>query len=105
MARNKLAGTKTGKSKSAKHYQENPEAAAKKDAYNTKYHNTSKRKKYRAGLNRKNHERGTYGNGDGKDLSHTTGGKLVQEDQSTNRKRNRGKKKKGGKRYPSLPKY
>jgi hypothetical protein len=43
---------------------------------------------YRVKLNQENRKRGTYGNGDGKDLSHTTSGKLVQEDQSTNRARN-----------------
>ena len=37
MARNGLAGTKTGKSKTAKYYQANPEARKKKDAYNKKY--------------------------------------------------------------------
>ena len=31
MARNKLAGTKVGNSKSAKYYQDNPEAKKKKD--------------------------------------------------------------------------
>jgi hypothetical protein len=92
--RNSLAGTKRGTSKSAKYFQENPEARAKKDAYNTEYHKTSERKKYRAGLNKANRNSGTYGNGDGKDMSHGKGG-LKKEKQSTNRARNgRGNNKK-----------
>lgn len=93
MARNKLAGTKRGKSKSAIYFQNNPEAKAKKDAYNKKYGGTTKRKKYRTKLNAENRRRGTYGNGDGKDLSHSKSGKLTQEKQSINRARNgRGKR-------------
>jgi hypothetical protein len=88
MARNKLAGTKKGKSESAKYFQDNPEAKAKKDAYNKKYHSSEKRKKYRTLLNKINRKKGTYGNGDGKDESHTKSGKTVQEKQSTNRARN-----------------
>lgn len=88
MARNKLAGTKKGKSDSAKYYQSHPEARKKKDAYNKKYHSTEERKQYRAELNRENRKDGTYGNGDGKDQSHTKSGKLVHEKQSKNRARN-----------------
>lgn len=39
-------------------------------------------------LVKENRKRGTYGNGDGKDLSHTADGKLVQEAASKNRARN-----------------
>lgn len=85
--RNKLAGSQKGKSKSAKYFREHPEAKAKKDAYNTEYHKTGKRKKYRAKLNKANRGEGTYGNGDGKDMSHGKGG-LKKEKQSTNRARN-----------------
>lgn len=88
MARNKLAGTKKGKSKSAAYFQNNPEARKKKDAYNKKYHQSPKRKKYRAALNKANRKAGTYGNGDGKDVSHTKGGGTTSESQSSNRKRN-----------------
>lgn len=88
MARNSLAGTKTGKSKSAKYFQNNPEAKAKKDAYNKEYHSTPERKKYRAELNKANREAGTYGNKDGKDMSHTKSGKVVKESQGKNRARN-----------------
>jgi len=82
-----------GKSKSAKYYAANPDAREKKNAYNKEYHSTDKRKSYRASLNRANRKAGTYGNGDGKDMSHTKSGKLVKESQSSNRARNgQGKK-------------
>ena len=86
--RNTLAGTKTGTSRSAKYFQNNPEAREKKNEYNKKYHSTDERKAYRAGLNKANKESGTYGNKDGKDKSHTKSGKLVSEGQSKNRARN-----------------
>ena len=35
---------------------------------------------------------GTYGNGDGKDMSHTKAGRIVKERASRNRARNRGRK-------------
>ncbi len=44
--------------------------------------------KKRVQLNRENRRRGTYGNGDGKDLSHGADGSLVQESKSKNRSRN-----------------
>jgi hypothetical protein len=80
------------KSKSKIFYDNNPDSKEKKAGYDSEYHKTPKRKKYRAKLNKENYKRGTYGNGDGKDVSHTKGGKLVLENQSTNRARNRGKK-------------
>jgi len=97
MPRNKLAGTKKGQSKSAKYFRNNPEAKAKKDAYNKEYHATEKRKKYRAKLNKENRKAKTYGNGDSKDMSHTKSGKVVKESQSKNRARN-GKNKKSTKK-------
>jgi hypothetical protein len=86
--RNKLAGKSTGKSKSAKYFAANPEARAKKNAYNKEYHSSEERNKYRAELNMANRKAGTYGNGDGKDMSHTKDGKLTKENQSSNRRRN-----------------
>ena len=85
---NTLKGTKTGKSPSAKYYQNNPEAKAKKKAYDKKYHSTPERRKYRAELNRANKKAGTYGNKDGSDMSHTKSGRLVKEKASKNRARN-----------------
>jgi len=86
--RNTLAGTKTGTSRSAKYFQNNPETREKKNEYKKKYHSTDERKEYRAGLNKANKDAGTYGNKDGKDKSHTKSGKLVSESQSKNRARN-----------------
>jgi len=60
--------------------------------YDKKYQATAERKKYRVELNKENRNAGTYGNKDGKDMSHTKSGKLVKEAQSKNRARNRGKK-------------
>ena len=52
-----------------------------------KYGKSEKAKKYRAQLNKYNRDKGTYGNGDGKDASHK-GGKIVGfEDESKNRGR------------------
>ena len=52
-----------------------------------KFQSSTKAKKYRAELNKYNRQKGTYGNGDGKDASHK-GGKIVGfEKESTNRGR------------------
>ena len=52
-----------------------------------KFQASTKAKKYRAELNKYNRQKGTYGNGDGKDASHK-GGKIVGfEKESTNRGR------------------
>jgi len=57
-----------------------------KDEYK-KFQSSKKAKKYRAELNKYNRQKGTYGNGDGKDASHK-GGKIVGfEAQSKNRGR------------------
>ena len=57
-----------------------------KDEYK-KFQSSKKSKKYRAELNKYNRQKGTYGNGDGKDASHK-GGKIVGfESQSKNRGR------------------
>jgi hypothetical protein len=56
--------------KTKKFYEENPDSYEKKKAYDKKYHSTRERKQYRAFLNKKNRQAGTYGNGDGKDYDH-----------------------------------
>jgi hypothetical protein len=57
-----------------------------KDEYK-KFQSSTKSKKYRAELNKYNRDKGTYGNGDGKDASHK-GGKIVGfESESKNRGR------------------
>lgn len=67
-------------------------ATGRKYDYDKEYQSSPDRKKYRVELNKENRKAGTYGNKDGKDMSHTKSGKLVKEAQSKNRARNRGKK-------------
>lgn len=57
-------------------------------SYDKSYQKTPARKKYRAELNSANRKAGTYGNKDGKDMSHTKKGKMVKECQCKNRARN-----------------
>ena len=71
--RNKLAGK--GKKR----------ASAAKKRYDSAYHSTKGRIKYRSSLNKANRKRP---NKKGYDKSHTKSGKLVNEKQSTNRSRN-----------------
>jgi len=84
--RNNLAGEYTGKSESSRYFARNPEARRKKNAYNKAYHATDARKAYRAELNAANRRMGSEG--DGKDVSHTKGGRMVLERASSNRARN-----------------
>lgn len=65
-----------------------PERRAKKLAYDTEYQSTEKRKNYRVSLNKANKDAGTYGNGDGMDMSHTKIGGMVKENMMSNRGRN-----------------
>ena len=60
----------------------------KKLEYDKKYQASEERKNYRVELNRANRKAGTYGNGDGKDMSHTKVGSLILESQKRNRARN-----------------
>ena len=57
-----------------------------KDEYK-KFQSSKKAKKYRAELNKYNRQKGTYGNGDGKDASHKRGKIVGFEAQSKNRGR------------------
>jgi hypothetical protein len=65
-----------------------PERIAKKLAYDKKYQDNPKRVKYRQQLNKANRDAGTYGNGDGMDMSHTKAGRIVKENKMSNRARN-----------------
>jgi hypothetical protein len=85
MARNRLAGTKRGKSRTARYYQTHPEAAKKRDKYNKKYHSTPARKKYRAVLQAINRKNGTHGNLDELDVAHISKDETKSQDQSKNR--------------------
>lgn len=73
-------------SKSALHYRRNKKSREKKKKYDTEYHKTTSRKKYRAKLNRERRRRNLKGNPN--DLSHTKSGKLVLESKKKNRARN-----------------
>ena len=68
-----------------------------KDEYK-KFQSSEKMRKYRSELNRYNREKGTYGNGDGKDASHEDGKIVGMEDQSINRGRAEASRLKGSKR-------
>ena len=68
-----------------------------KDEYK-KFQSSEKMRKYRAELNRYNREKGTYGNGDGKDASHKDGKIVGMEDQSINRGRSEKSRLVGSKR-------
>ena len=56
-------------------------------SYQKRYDATSMQIKKRAALNKENRKRGTYGNGDGKDVSHKKNGKTFLEKASKNRAR------------------
>lgn len=73
--------------KTAKYYKENPEARAKKKAYDTKYHTTPERVNYREELNAANRKAGSK-KGDGKDMTHSKGGTLKPQSASKNRSYN-----------------
>jgi hypothetical protein len=88
--------------KTAKYYKENPEAYEKKLAYQKKYNEKPEQRKKRSELVKINREKGTYGNNDGLDASHTKNG-IKMKKASVNRgsktdmpgdKKTRGGKKK-----------
>lgn len=92
-----------GASRTSKYYAKNPKARKKRLAYQKAYNKKKREMERRVELNRENRKRGTYGNGDKKDVSHTKSGKTMLEPQSKNRgnktrtpgdRRARGKKKK-----------
>lgn len=70
--------------KSAEYYKKNPESYAKKLAYDKKHNAKPEQRAKRAELVKVNRDRGTYGNGDGKDASHTKNG-IVMKKASANR--------------------
>ena len=74
LRRNKLAGKGKGKASKAK------------KQYDSEYHSTPERKKYRAELNQANR---TKPSPKGYDKSHTKSGNLVDEKAKTNRARNK----------------
>jgi len=57
-------------------------------SYQKAYDATPKQKKKRAALNRENHKRGTYGNGDGLDVAHTSPNRTKLQSPKKNRAKN-----------------
>lgn len=82
--RNKLAGNHPSYDKLGM----SEERKKKKLAYDKKYQDTEERVNYRERLNKANKKAGTYGNGDGLDMSHTKIGSMVKENMKSNRGRN-----------------
>lgn len=70
--------------KTATYYKENPEARKKRNEYQKQYNKSDTQVAKRVELNRENRRRGTYGNGDGMDVSHTKRG-FVMKKASENR--------------------
>ena len=75
---------------------------SKKRDYKYEYEKFQKDKSaYRAKLNKYNRDKGTYGNGDGKDATHRNGKISGYEDESKNRGRREKSRRKGSKRKKS----
>jgi len=79
-------------SRTSKFYKENPEARKKRNDYQKKYNRKDMQIRKRVELNKINRKAGTYGNGDGLDVSHKKSGGTEMESQSKNRARNRSRK-------------
>jgi hypothetical protein len=79
-------------SRTSKYYKENPEANKKRLKQQARYNRQSLQIQKRVELNRENRKRGTYGNGDGMDVSHKKDGSTFLEKAATNRARNRSRK-------------
>ena len=63
-----------GKSRSARYYQENPEARRKKNEYQKEFNKKPSQRKKRSELVQERRRRGIYGKFDGKDVAHTSSG-------------------------------
>jgi hypothetical protein len=69
----------------AKFYATHPESRKKRLEYQAEYNKRADQLKKRIELNRINRERGQYGDGDSRDMSHKPGGRIVEESASKNR--------------------
>jgi hypothetical protein len=65
--------------RTAKYYASNPEARKKRLEYQKEYNKQDREVKKRVELNAENRKRGTYGNGDGLDVSHHKNGIKLQK--------------------------
>jgi hypothetical protein len=70
--------------RTAKYYANNPDARKKRLDYQREYNKQDREVKKRVELNKVNRQRGTYGNGDNLDASHTKRG-IVMKKASVNR--------------------
>jgi len=68
-----------GESKTSKYYASNPEARKKRLDYQKEFNSRKSEIKKRCELNKENRKRGTYGNGDGLDVSHTSKGTVLKK--------------------------
>ena len=75
------------------YYKSNSAARKKRLKQQSAYNKTKKGLMIRTAANKLNRKLGTYGNGDGKDASHTGPGKGKTENASVNRRRPRMKKR------------
>jgi hypothetical protein len=79
--------------KTSQYYKKKPEARRKRLKQQARYNKTAKGLKIRTQANKLNRKLGTYGNGDGKDASHTGPNKGKLESMKVNRSRPRKGKK------------
>ena len=77
----------------SEYYKSNPTAKAKRNKQQAKYNKTVKGLQIRVKANKLNRQLGTYGNGDGKDASHTGPNKGKLESPKKNRTRPRKKQR------------
>jgi len=77
----------------SEYYKDNPEARERRQKQQAKYNKTNNGLKIRTAANKLNRKLGTYGNGDGKDASHTGKNTGKLETPSSNRRRPRTGKK------------
>lgn len=75
------------------YYKKNPAARKRRLKQQSKYNKTPRGLMIRTAANKLNRELGTYGNGDGKDASHTGPNKGKTEKASKNRRRPRMKQR------------
>ncbi len=71
--------------RTSEYYKTHPEARKKRLEYQAEYNKRADQLKKRIELNKINRDRGQYGDGDGKDMSHKRNGRVVEESASKNR--------------------
>lgn len=77
------------KQSTSEYYKKNPKARRKRLRQQAEYNRSTEGLRIRTAANKLNRKLGTYGNGDGKDASHTGPNKGKLEKPSTNRRRPR----------------